>query len=172
MDDFNEKELRALCNVLISRSVTPIAIVSREFVFLTVNKAWCDIFDKTPADFIGKSFEDITPDGVRELDVKNAALTIRGLMSGYTMKKSYQWIDTIKEFLLIASRVPQDGKEPFVCFVSQAVMLEQTSVEIPFMEPSRSMWQIIIDFIGDNWKKIAMFIGALIGTACLTFFQG
>jgi hypothetical protein len=117
-----------------------------------------------PSEFVGKSFEDITPIEVRELDVANARLVIAGKIKSYLMHKSYRFQDgTVKDITLLVARVPWDTGKEFMFFLSRIIPdAEKLSQALSTPEKSSSL----IEFTKKHGKWLVS-IGAVIGGVIL-----
>lgn len=126
-----------------------IAIVNRDFSFRYVNPQWCEMLEQQPSEFLNKSFADITPPDIRELDIRNAELTINGQIPNYLMHKSYQFMNgSKKDVVLLVARVPKDLSKPFRFFVSK-IMLDQgecTESDIERHARGPSAWLALMEF--------------------------
>lgn len=137
------------------------AIVDEDFLFRSVNPQWMELLDVLPSEFIGRSFEDITPPDIRELDAKNAELVKQGKISSYILHKTYQFKDkTTKKIVLLVVRVPIDGAKPFQFYLSRIlldedVLSDQMEKELESVSKIRSTldngwWGTLVSFLTRN----------------------
>jgi PAS domain S-box-containing protein len=105
-------------------SFSGIAIINRDFTFRSVNPQFCKLLGVTPAELIGTKFQDITPQGVREVDEKNAKLVIDGSIDFYLLPKRYQFSSHSVDVVLLVTRAPLSIEGDFQFFVSR-IMLDE-----------------------------------------------
>lgn len=156
-------------------SFVGIAIVNEDFTFRSANPQFCKLLGVSPADLINKKFQDITPPGIKELDMKNSELAKAGLVPFYFLPKSYEFADgrEVKVMLLVVPVHCPNTKE-FRFFVSR-IMLDQGSgsltghiEEISSSEQSfqRSIGSVV-DFMMKYGKWLAA-IGTIIGAVAVS----
>lgn len=142
-------------------SFAGVAIVNADFTFRSVNPQFCEIVGVSPAELLGKKFQDITPIGIREIDEKNANLVKQRVIESYLIPKSYEFINgrTVNVILLVKGvYCPKKG---FLFFLSQ-IMLDQNKNNTLVIQDQKQI--NILDFIK---KYNKLFIG--IGTAIAGF---
>lgn len=71
--------------------------VNEDFTFRQVNEVLCRYFQCTPAQLIGKTFTDITPEPDKTIDTDNALMVIRGQRDHYQFPKQYKlpWMEAV-----------------------------------------------------------------------------
>lgn len=145
-----------------------VAIVNSDFTFRGVNPQFCKIVGVSPAELIGKSFADITPQPVRGIDVKNATLVMQGNIRSYLLPKTYEFYNgrRVKVQLLVVGvyDVTSPLKE-FQFFVSRIMLDEGIKSLTPDRQPIG-----LLKFLKDNSKLLAG-IGAALGTFIITILN-
>lgn len=131
-----------------------VAIVNCDFTFRAVNQQFCDIVGVTPAEIINNSFEDITPQPLRDLDVKNAELVKAGLMPNYLLPKTYEFASGKRvDITLLVNGVYHPETEEFLFFVSKIMERRKITTsaapsQVPtglleWMDKKKIMWGIL-----------------------------
>lgn len=147
------------------------AVVESDFTFRSVNDQFCKIIGLTPADLIGHSFADITPEPVRSLDVANARLVREGKQDHYILPKVYQ-MPGLQRKTYVAMMVEGVHKKDgtFDCFQSEIIELSKeeyqrmmediiklhvpVELELAFRPKSS-----FVDSIVKYWKILATVVG-------------
>lgn len=112
-------------------SFVGMAIVNRDFTFRSVNPQFCKLLGVTPADLIGRRFQDITPPGVKELDEKNAEMVINGLIDFYLLPKRYEFSGGQKVDIILLVTGVFDENRNFLFFVSRIMLDENGELFTP-----------------------------------------
>lgn len=173
MESLTDKEKIEAWNSVWYPSFDGLAIVNQDFTFRDVNPQWLDMLGITPAELIGKSFTDITPIEVRELDIQNAKLTIDGVISTYMMHKEYEFQNgTSKKVALLVTRVPKDTRKPFQFFLSR-IMLEEEAVIEDILPQKSNQWGLISRIVNFSMQYGMWFvgIGTIIGAIALEVWK-
>lgn len=135
------------------------AIVNTDFTFRSVNDQWCEFFGVTAAEFIGKSFSDITPQPIRALDEANAKLLMEGKAISYMLPKCYELSDGRRQdFLLLVVGVYHQESKDFLFFVSRIMSMQEDSESA---SQSRKQISSLFAKIKDYWPVIAALLGAV-----------
>lgn len=140
------------------------AIVDSSFTFRSVNPQFCEMLGVTPAELIGKTFQEITLIRDREIDARNAQLVMDGVIDSYIMEKRYEFLDgrVVPIILLVKGVYAESGE--FLFFLSR-IMLNSAG-NGPLLEcpapPHES--HAILDYI-KKYGAIFAAIGTFIGTA-------
>lgn len=115
------EDLAALAKAAWNPSLDGWAIVDTNNVFLHVNPQFCEICGVTPAQLIGQNFQDVTAAHIRKLDVDNAQLVRKGIISHYLIDKEYRFSEThhVNVTLLVVGVYNQ--KNEFLFFLSRIV---------------------------------------------------
>lgn len=147
-------------------SFAGIAIVNKDFTFCAVNPQFCEILGVTPADLVGRRFQDVTPQKTRELDEKNATLVMRGVINSYILQKAYEiaGVKTVEVMLLVSGVYNQNGE--FLFFVSrimQTPSLETSSVSSISPKQTEYFWTAVSSKITWNGIKLTALAAAAIG---------
>lgn len=166
MDSLTDEEKQLAWEAGWHPSFDGIAIVNRDFSFRDVNPQWCELLEQLPSEFLDKSFEDITPVDVRNLDSDNANLVMEGRIPSYVINKSYHFSDGKKKnIILLVCRVPKDTNKPFRFFLSRILLNEPVS---------KSEQKYLTESLLSFWKeygKTIIGIGAGIGAAIVAVLQ-
>ena len=159
MDGLTDEE-RALAWIASwNPSFEGIAIVNSDFTFRSVNQQWCEICGVTPAEFVGNTFSDITPQPIRDLDVKNAELVKQGTITSYLLPKTYEFSNGRKvNIVLLVAGVYHKQTRKFLFYVSR-IMTNNLDIdtESPPLSPTPSG---LFYRIKQHWQMIAVFLGA------------
>lgn len=125
-----EKEKALAWDASWNPSLSGIAIVSKDFKFLSVNQQFCEVVGVTPGELIGQTFQDVTDPKIRELDERNAKLVMEGKARSYLLPKKYRFPSGhISEILLLVVGV-YDKEDCFQFFVSR-IMKDAGETVIP-----------------------------------------
>jgi len=152
-----------------------IAIVNKDFTFRSVNPQFCKLLGVTPADLIGKRFQDVTPQKLRKLDEENSKLVIDGFIDFYLLPKSYEFIDKKKvNVILLVSRVPKAEDGDFQFFLSRIMLDEKGKLQKIQESELRQSYPRLIDgvaqFIQEHHKWLIA-IGTIMGSALIALFN-
>lgn len=147
------------------------AIVNRDFTFRSANPQFCKLLGVTPADLIGKRFQDVTPPSIRELDEKNAQMVIDGLIDFYLLPKKYEFANNHEvDVVLLVTRAPLSHEGEFQFFVSRIMLDEEGELlsahidETSKLEQSsQSLTRKVGDFVVTYWAWIAGAAAAVSG---------
>lgn len=143
------------------------AVVNKDFTFRSVNPQFCKIVGVTPAELLGKNFQDITPPDIRELDISNAQLVMEGRTSSYLLPKSYEFASGKRVNVLLLVRGVFSIEGEFLFFVSSAMLDEEKSITLPAPSPPQtSLW----GFIMENAKGL-FGAGAVIGGIAVAIYK-
>lgn len=149
------------------------AIVDRDFTFRSVNPQFCKLLGVTPAELIGARFQDITPQGIRELDEKNAKLVIAGSIDFYILPKTYQFGERKISVVLLVTRAPKADQGDFQFFLSRIMidangeLLTVQAEGLKSPQSSLAPMQKVTDFLMTYGTWLAG-IGTIIGGILLT----
>ena len=111
------------------------AIVNPDFTFRAVNPQFCEILGVSPGEIINNSFTDITPPNIRELDMKNAALVMDGVIDSYLLPKSYEFASGRKiEVTLLVNGVYHPVSGVFMFFVSTIMARRKITSSTPLSQ--------------------------------------
>lgn len=150
--------------------------MNEDFTFRSVNPQFCKLLGVTPAELIGKQFQDITPVQIRELDVRNAELTKDGKIDFYILPKSYAFQDGSKvDVVLLVTRAPAACEGPFQFFISRIMLDEKGELltahsnkdQLDLEHTSHKQMSAAVAFVTQNMKWL-LTLGAIIGGALMT----
>ena len=169
--NLNDKESVLAWKAIWDPSFSGIAIVNKDFSFRSANPQFCKLLGVTPADLIGKKFQDITPPNIRELEEKNANLIISGLVDFYLLPKKYEFSNGRKvKAILLVTRAPLSGQGDFEFFVSRIMVDNKGSLltahkkETSLLkQSSQSLTMRVLDFLMKYWKPIAIASAVVVG---------
>lgn len=138
--------------------------------FRSANPQFCKLLDVTPAELIGRRYQDITPPGIREVDERNAQLVRDGLIDFYLLRKKYQFSDDRQvKVVLLVTPVREAGK--FLFFLAR-IMLDDNgalSKGPPGLQsdlaPSFRRWMSSAGDFLIKYGKLLLAIGTIIGGA-------
>lgn len=175
MDRLTDKERLLAWKASWNPSFAGIAIINEDFTFRSANPQFCNLLGVTPADLLGKRFQDITPPGLKELDEKNAQMVIDGIIDFYLLPKRYQFSDGREvSVVLLVTRAPSSSEGEFQFFVAR-IMLDQKGELLSTLDQAKS-WESTqfyqkwipkaVDFCL-KYGKIFMAIGTIVGTILL-----
>lgn len=154
MDGLNETERALAWAASWHPSLVGTAIINENLTFRSVNPEFCDILGVTPAELIGNSFADITPQPVKALDLKNAELVKKGVIESYLLHKSYEFGSGRRvDFVLLVNGVySKDGDFQF--YVSRIIL--------PPAPTSQSLSKRgLMRKLLENWQPIAAILAAM-----------
>lgn len=157
LDSLNERERVLAWQATWDPSFDGVAIVGGDFLFRAVNPQFCKILGVTPGDIIGSKFSDITPQPIRDLDIKNAKLVMDGSIDSYLLPKAYELHDgrRVSVILLVVGVYDQDGE--FMFFVLRIV----TDTGYIERQESQSQKPTILQYIRQNLALLSILIGSL-----------
>lgn len=144
------------------------AIVNEDFTFRSVNPQFCKLLDVTPAELIGKRFQDITHPSIRAKDEENAKMLIAGMIDFYVLPKTYLFSDgREKKVVLLVTRAPAANQMVFQFFVSR-IMLDE-NLALPMVPKNKSdsapyfheQIQKVVDF-SIKYGKFLVAIGTIL----------
>ena len=138
-------------------SFSGIAIVNPDFTFRSVNRQFCKIVGVTPAEIIGNSFKDMTPEPVKSLDVKNAELVKKGEIDSYLLPKTYELTSGKRvQIVLLVKGVYDPNTSEFLFYVSRIMENQEhlTAASLSQMPTGLLQWV--------DKKKIGIALTALI----------
>jgi PAS domain S-box-containing protein len=153
------------------------AIVDRKGVFVTCNDQFYTILGVTPAEIIGKKFQDITPIGeIRDRDIENAELVADGSIDSYVLPKTYVLArNRTVDVVLSVTRIPLELTEDFEFYLSKIVPAEEslkTTCQKDGSTKLDSDWfSELLRFV-KGYAKIALLIGLTLGAAIAGFIYG
>ena len=156
----NEERTLAWCASW-NPSFAGIAIVNSDFTFRSVNPQFCDIVGVSPAELIGRRFQDVTPVGVRVLEESNAKLVMEGVIDSYLLPKSYEFTNGKKADVVLLTKGVYSEMGEFLFFLSRIMLDQESNVKLPSLPPKQ---QGVLVFVKDYSK---VFIG--VGTAIAAF---
>jgi PAS domain S-box-containing protein len=151
-----------------------IAIVNKDFTFRYVNPQWLELMGSnlTPADFIGKSFVDITAPQDLKVDMKNANLLIKGKISSYVMRKQYKFLNgEQKDVILLVNRVPKNPTHPFQFFLSRIILNPDAENIIHSKQSSLMLMFATWGNIITKYSGLLISIGLIIGGAIVAVLK-
>ena len=158
--DLHKVSYEKLWETLWEHSVSGLALVAEDGLFLRVNPAFCRIVEYTEHELRSRKFQSIThPDDV-SADEEMARDLSDGRIASYDMAKRYiTKTGTIRWISLRGSRIALDDG-------SFALFLSQITLHVP-LESSTPLIQIKGKFrpwvwIGANWMIIAAILSALV----------
>lgn len=127
MEIFSDEDLIEILKSDWESSFEGKARLCKDGIFLYANPQFYKLLEITPAELIGKRFQDITPIGdARDKDVQNSQLVVDGLIQSYLLPKQYQFSDAkFVNVIALMSRVPMDTSKPFR-FFSLKIVLNDT----------------------------------------------
>jgi PAS domain S-box-containing protein len=109
-----------------------VAIVNPDFTFRSVNPQFCEIVGVSPAEIIGNSFKDLTPEPIKTLDIKNANLVKQGIIPNYTLPKTYEFASGRRvDVILLVRGVFDPQTSEFLFFVS-SIMGSESPINAEF----------------------------------------
>jgi PAS domain S-box-containing protein len=140
------------------------AIVRQDFTFRAVNPQFCKIIGTTPGELLDRTFTDITPQPIKDLDIKNAELVIKRKIESYILPKTYELSSGKRvNVILLVNGVYHPINKKFLFFVASIMSREESA-------PSRSQSQTQIKSILLNSKiKLTLIAG---GVTILTALIG
>ena len=139
------------------------AIVNPDFTFRSVNNQFCDILKITPAEVIGKKFQDVTSAPLREIDETNARMVQQGLIDHYALEKDYEFQSGKKtRVVLLVTRVPKSEEGSFLFYLSR--ILPEKPKNLPSQSTHQKATDSFMDFIIKNYKPLIA-IGISVGGA-------
>lgn len=142
-------------------SFAGIAIVNADLTFRSVNDQFCQICGVTAAEFIGKSFCDITPQPIRDLDVANAKLVMDGKRKSYMMDKDYEFQSGKKvaiTLLVVGVYHPKSGN--FLHFVSR-IMERNSNANIDALHRKQMWFWNWLDKKKIGWGLLTIFASTM-----------
>ena len=129
MDRLNHDERALAWQALWNPSFVGIAIVNADFTFRSVNPQFCKLLGCTPAELIGRRFQEVTHPSVRTREEENAKMLKDGLIDFYVLPKSFQFSDgREKSVLLLVTRAPAENQGEFQFFVSNIMLAENADL--------------------------------------------
>lgn len=177
VDGLSDEERILAWNASWHPSFSGIAIVNEDFTFRSVNPQFSKLLGVTPADLIGKRFQDITPVEIRELDEKNAELIIDGKIDFYVLPKSYSFADgSTVDVVLLVTRAPPASEGEFRFFLSRIMLDEKGELmqagnmkSTNAVTTSPPLMAKVKDFLNNNYWWLAA-IGTILGVALMTVY--
>ena len=136
------------------------AIVNEDFTFRSVNPQFCEVVGVSPAELIGKRFQDMTPPPVKQLDENNAKLVVRGVIDSYLLPKTYQFDNGKTVHVVLLVKGVYDENKKFLFFVSK-IMLDYERQPKSGSAARSQEPQGVIEFLSKNSKLLAA-IGAVL----------
>jgi PAS domain S-box-containing protein len=168
MDGLSQEERALAWAASWDPSFAGVAIVDGDFSFRSVNPQFCDIVGVSPGELIGMKFQDITPQPIKNIDMKNARLVQEGKIDSYLLPKSYEFENGRKvKVVLLVKGVYSDMGE-FQFFVSRIMLdglIPDTVSSTPHQKPTA-----ILDFI-KSYASIFVAIGTVIGATIWTIIK-
>lgn len=166
----------AVHDIRFDKTLIAKAKVSAEFEFLRANEKTYEYFQCTPAQLIGRTFTDITPEPDRSLDAKNARMVIAGVIDTYQFPKQYQlpWMkDTVYAVIdVLGVRAPNGD---FLYFDVEIIKISEKSYHelrrTVLKEESKSLQRFLLSSGDINIRELkGLFMWASIGLALLLSF--
>lgn len=178
MDRLNHEERALAWQALWNPSFVGLAIVNADFTFRSVNPQFCKLLGCTPAEIIGKRFQEVTHPAIRSREEENAKMLKDGLIDFYILPKTFQFSDgREKKVLLLVNRAPAAHLGDFQFFVSNIMLAENEGLPSatvtkkcdspPYFPPPI---QRVVDF-SIKYGKFLVAIGTILA-ACLVALIG
>lgn len=111
-------------------SFAGIGIADADFTFRSVNHQFCDIVGVSPAELIGRRFQDMTPVEVRDIEEKNAILVMEGTIDSYLLPKSYEFTNGRKVDVILLVKGVYSGTGEFQFFLLRIMMDQENNTEL------------------------------------------
>lgn len=147
------------------------AIVNEDLTFRAVNPQFCEIAGVTPAELLGNTFTDITPQPSRDLDLQNAKLVMQGKIEGYMMDKVYEFPDGRKvSITLLVNGVYHPTTNAFMFFVSSIMERKRITSSVPLDQQPRGLFGDKIK--GRVFWGVAATLGAILAAALEKLAKG
>lgn len=118
------------------------AIIGGQGTILDANKQFFTICRITPAQIIGKTFQEITSKEYLEVDVANAEMVKEGRITYYELEiKQYDFITHKVNVGLKVDRLPTDGT--FMFYLARIMEVESLSESAELSEPTffKKFWE-------------------------------
>lgn len=157
MDRLTEEQRAIAWEVSWHPSFEGTAIINKDFTFHSVNPQFCAIVGASPAELIGKRFQDITPPPIKEIDENNAKLVMAGIIESYLLNKTYEFSSGSTVSVVLLVRGAYSAEKEFLFFVSK-IMLDTEKQVSHTLNPEP---QSLTDFVTSKSKAIAV-IGTVI----------
>lgn len=166
MDGLTDTEKKLSWAASWDPSFDGVAIVNKDFTFRSVNPQFCEIVGVSPAELLGRRFQDITPISVKQLDENNAKLVMEGKIESYLLPKSYEFTNGSKVDIILLVKGVYNETGEFLFFLSR-IMLD-TEVERSHI-PSQKQPSLML-FIKE-YHKIFIGVGTAIGAFMYSILQ-
>jgi PAS domain S-box-containing protein len=112
------------------------AIVNADLTFRAVSPQFCKMLGVSPAELIGSKFHDITPEPVKTLELKNANLVKKGVITNYLLPKTFELFSGRRiEVTILTTGAYHQETEKFMFFV-MTIMEKQGA--LPLRAPSQT----------------------------------
>lgn len=159
MDNLHETERALAWAAAWHPSFEGIAIVNPDFTFKSVNPQFCEILGVTPGELLNKSFADLTPPPVKELDILNAQLVMKRVIPSYLLHKSYEFNNGRRVNVILLVVGVFDAQQNFLFFVSRILKNQQEGKlsSMPFSQESGTF----ISRIRENWHIVLVVLSAV-----------
>lgn len=148
----DDEKCHIFLEILWSRSITGLAILSQEGKFIKANHAFCTLTEYTEWELQHRKFQDITDPADIEADWETAKKVASGEIEGYDMTKAY--ITKTKKYLPVLLRVTAmkiNGE--FIYFVAEVAPLDKSPSVLPLNpQVKKRVWSV--QFIKDYWVQI------------------
>lgn len=175
MGGLTEAEKAMAWDACFHYSPAGIAIVEKDGTFRMVNPAFYKMLDVTPAQLLGKRYQDITTSDTIRLDELNAKLVIDGQMDTYTLPKGYDFGNGYipRKVKLTVGRAPTSDKGDFLFFVAQIILDDELPIPtiIPVkMTPRPNFFAELGKAIRWGMENYKITVTAVIGFCTIMFY--
>lgn len=148
-------------------SFSGIAIVNSDFTFRAVNPQFCEVLGVTPAELIGNRFSDLTPQPVKELDIKNAELVKKRWITSYLLPKEYEFSGGRRVSVILLVCGVYSPNNSLLFYVSRIMGAAPALESLTPLQSATPKPTSFIEFINKCWHLI---ITGMLAVATLIAF--
>ena len=155
----------ALYHALWDHALIGVALVREDGAFVAANPAFCKLTEYTEAELRTKKYQEMTHPDDAAYDQVMAGELLLGTIGGYDMPKRY--LTKFGRVINIMSRVAairegEQGRERFVCFLSQIAPLSEQQIHASPSKPHppaarKLFWKQIKSY----WPMITFALGLI-----------
>lgn len=146
--NLTDEQKIAAFDAVVNVAFEGILIVEPDGTIIWANDQFYDLLNVSPADVIGKRYQDITPLGqTRDRDIQNAEMVKNGDILNYAIKKSYSFNDKETPIVLAVGRVPYTYGSDLDLYIAK-VLPDETPVQVCGVSVWEKLYALLKTYAG------------------------